>query len=179
VKQQFAAARATAGAAALFGLVLVSAPALSQQAPAAPAPSAKDEVMAVEKGIAAATNADDLAPYYAADVVLYDMIVPGEFHGWKAVHDDFAAQFAQVANPKVEIISITVWADGKTAAAFSTQRFSFDLPNNGPHSQVVFRQTDFLKKVKGHWLVKHQHISVPYDPATGKAVLTPAAPATP
>jgi ketosteroid isomerase-like protein len=151
-----------------LGLVLTSAPAWCQQ----PSPVV-EQVLKVEKGIAAASNADELRPFYADDVVLYDMLTPGEFHGWKAVHDDFAAQFAQIKNPKVEILSISAAAEGKMAYAYSTQRFSFDLPNGGPHTEIVFRQTDILKKVKGHWLVEHQHLSVPYDPASGKAVLSP------
>lgn len=158
-----------AGALLAASLLAVGGPAWSQQG------GAKDEVLAAEKGLAAATDADGLAPYYAKDVVLYDMITPGEFHGWKAVHDNFAAQFAQVRNVKVEILNITAGASGSSGWAFSTQRFSFDLPNNGPHSEVVFRQTDILKKIKGKWQVTHQHLSVPYDPATGKAQLTPAA----
>jgi ketosteroid isomerase-like protein len=154
------------------GLSMGTAPAWCDGAAA----SAKDGVLAAEKGLAAATNADELAPYYAADVVLYDMIAPGEFHGWKAVHDNFAAQFAQVRNAKVEILNITASAEGKSGYAYSTQRFSFDLPNGGAHMEITFRQTDILKKEKGHWLVVHQHLSVPYDPATGKAVLAPVKP---
>lgn len=154
------------------GVIMATVPAWAQA-------SAKDEVMKVEQGIAAVSNAEQLEPYYAPDIALYDMIVPGEFHGWKAVHEDFAAQFAAVKNPKVEIINIEAWAQGNVGFAYSTQKFSFDLPNNGQHTQVVFRQTDFLKRIKGKWLVVHQHISVPYDPATGKAQLTPAASKSP
>lgn len=168
-------ANALLAAAALLAVNLmgVTSPAWSQTK------SAKDEVLATEKGLAAATTADELAPYYAQDIELYDMITPGVFHGWKAVHDDFAAQFAQVRNVKVEIVRIDIGVSGNMAYAYSTQRFTFDQPNNGPHGEIDFRQTDILKKVKGHWVVKHQHLSVPFDPATGKAQMVPAAAAAP
>jgi ketosteroid isomerase-like protein len=152
-----------------------SVSALLAGSPAALAATPQDEVMEVEHGIAAATNADQLTPYYAPDVVVYDMLVPGEFHGWPAAHDNFAAQFAQVRHPKVEIIDLTVVAGDTIAYAYSTQRFSFDLPDGGAHAQVIFRQTDGLKKINGKWKVTHQQLSVPYDPATGKAVLAPPA----
>jgi len=39
-----------------------------------------------------------------------------------------------------------------------------------PHSQTS-RYTQVDRKEHGKWLVWHEHFSVPYDPATGKAVL--------
>jgi ketosteroid isomerase-like protein len=37
---------------------------------------------------------------------------------------------------------------------------------------MAFRLTDVLRKVKGKWLIVHEHVSVPVDVATGKADLT-------
>jgi ketosteroid isomerase-like protein len=133
----------------------------------------QDEVIAVEHGLADATSADQLAPYYAQDVVVYDMVSPGELHGWQAVHDNLAAQFARVRHPKTEILGLTVVADATLAYAYSTQRYSFEVPGSGQRMQLVFRQTDGLKKIEGQWLVAHQQLSVPYDQKTGMAVLAP------
>jgi hypothetical protein len=36
---------------------------------------------------------------------------------------------------------------------------------------MVIRTTDCVRKVKGKWLIVHEHNSVPVDPATGKADL--------
>lgn len=41
---------------------------------------------------------------------------------------------------------------------------------NGTHSQTS-RYTGVDRKQRGKWLVWHDHFSVPFDPATGKAVL--------
>lgn len=161
--------RSLSCAAAMFVALLSAAPAASAATP-------QEEVMKLEHGLASAINADQMTPYYAPDVVVYDMLAPGEYRGWPAAHDAFAAQFAQVRHPKVEILDLTVVAGDTIAYAYSTQRFSFDLPDGGAHAQVVFRQTDGLKKLNGLWKITHQQLSVPYDPATGKAVLAPAAP---
>jgi ketosteroid isomerase-like protein len=36
---------------------------------------------------------------------------------------------------------------------------------------MVIRTTDCLKKIKGKWLIVHEHNSVPVDLATGKGDL--------
>jgi ketosteroid isomerase-like protein len=41
---------------------------------------------------------------------------------------------------------------------------------NGTHMQTS-RDTDVFRKEDGKWLIWHEHFSVPFDPATGKAVL--------
>ncbi|HEV7785554.1 MAG TPA: nuclear transport factor 2 family protein, partial [Thermoanaerobaculia bacterium] len=40
---------------------------------------------------------------------------------------------------------------------------------DGKPLEVVFRFTDVLKKIDGKWLIVHEHLSVPVDPATGQA----------
>jgi len=152
-----------------LGMIAVSTAAWCRQMPVA-----GDQVLRVEnEKIAAAASAADLKPYFTTDVVLYDMSAPAELHGWKSVRENFTARFAQVRNPKVEILTISAFAEGKLAYAYSTRRFSFDLPNHGPHREIVFRQTDILKKTRGGWRVEHQHLSLPCDPKTGNALPSP------
>jgi ketosteroid isomerase-like protein len=42
---------------------------------------------------------------------------------------------------------------------------------NGQKSDVWVRATSGLRKINGKWLIVHDHISVPADLDTGKAVL--------
>ena len=70
-------------------------------------------------------------------------------------------------HPRLEAMSIVVSAD--LAAAH------FILPiqwtdKNGSHFERG-RGTHIFKKIDGKWLIWHEHFSVPFDPATGKAVL--------
>jgi ketosteroid isomerase-like protein len=70
-------------------------------------------------------------------------------------------------HPRLEAMSIVV--SGDLAAAH------FILPikwtdKNGSHLERG-RGTHIFKKIDGKWLIWHEHFSVPFDPATGKAVL--------
>ena len=40
---------------------------------------------------------------------------------------------------------------------------------DGSKAEMNFRLTDCLKKIKGKWLIIHEHVSFPVDLATGKA----------
>ena len=42
---------------------------------------------------------------------------------------------------------------------------------NGQKSDLWVRAIDCYRKINGHWLVTHEHISVPVDLDSGKAVL--------
>jgi ketosteroid isomerase-like protein len=41
--------------------------------------------------------------------------------------------------------------------------------SDGKSTEVVFRGTNGLRKINGHWLFVHEHLSVPVDPMTGQA----------
>jgi ketosteroid isomerase-like protein len=41
----------------------------------------------------------------------------------------------------------------------------------GEKSEVWVRATECYRKINGHWLAVHDHISVPADMETGKAAL--------
>jgi ketosteroid isomerase-like protein len=43
---------------------------------------------------------------------------------------------------------------------------------DGNPIDMTLRLTDVLRKIKGKWLIVHEHVSVPVDVATGKADLT-------
>jgi len=62
-----------------------------------------------------------------------------------------------------------VVVDGNLAAAHYMLPITW-TDKAGAHSELG-RYTQVLKKVNGKWLIWHEHFSVPYDPATGKAVL--------
>ncbi len=45
------------------------------------------------------------------------------------------------------------------------------VAKDGSKAEMTFRLTDCLKKIKGKWLIVHEHVSFPVDLATGKADL--------
>jgi ketosteroid isomerase-like protein len=64
---------------------------------------------------------------------------------------------------------ISVMVSGDLAVAHYTIVNNW-TDKNGTHNQRS-RYTQVLRKIGGKWLICHEHFSVPYDPATGKAVL--------
>ena len=72
---------------------------------------------------------------------------------------------------KFEISDLDITADSKLAFSHSIQHFSC-TDAKGNKLEMTMRATDGYRKVKGKWLIVHEHISAPIDLATGKADLT-------
>ena len=68
----------------------------------------------------------------------------------------------------VRDLTITVGAD--VAFGYALARISGTLKDGGRAAYWV-RWTTCLQKIDGNWLVTHDHVSVPLDFATGKALL--------
>ncbi len=137
------------------------------------APADDKAITGLEHKLANAPNAQEAMKYYdpTEEITVFDMGGPSrEYAGQKAVRADFEKAFAGIKNVKVQFIELKVVADGKLALARSVQRYTATGPDGKP-IDITFRQTDFLHKVNGQWKILHQHISVPVDMATGKAIM--------
>ena len=62
-------------------------------------------------------------------------------------------------------------ADTRIGYAYSTQHLVADGVNGTPGVDLTFRETDCFQKKAGKWTLMHQHISLPVDLKSGKAVL--------
>jgi ketosteroid isomerase-like protein len=135
--------------------------------------SAKQQITDLEHKCATIDNVDELMKTCydpSDDLVVYDITPPAKFAGQKAVHDDFAGFFSNVKNPKVEFVELNVITDGKLGVANSIQHLT-GTDKDGKPVDLTFRVTDTLHKVDGSWKIVREHISVPVDLATNKAVL--------
>ena len=61
-------------------------------------------------------------------------------------------------------------AGDETAFSHSLNHISA-TGNDGKKTQTWLRATICYQKIEGNWRVTHEHVSVPFDPATGKASL--------
>jgi ketosteroid isomerase-like protein len=154
---------------------LVVVAALLSALPVAPAlaASSPDEraIRAIEDGMVGEQTAQAITASWSKDVVWFDML-SGNVTGLEAVRTDLGAQIARLTNIHITIKSIEIHAGQSVAFAFSTQRITGDGRNGAPGIAVDFRQTDGFVKVADKWTLVHQHLSVPFDPATGRAILT-------
>jgi len=137
----------------------------------------KADIEALEKRVAAgveAKNADAImANYIPGDsLIVFDLIPPRQYVGWDAYKKDWAGVIGGCADsPKMEISDLDITADGKLAFSHSIQHFVC-TDAKGNKMEMTMRATDAYRKIKGKWLIVHEHISAPIDLATGKADLT-------
>jgi ketosteroid isomerase-like protein len=108
---------------------------------------------------------------YAPDVVAYDLVPPLQFVGADAYRKDYETFLSQFKGPvKSTIPNIHIDQTGDTAFAFGLERIRGTLAD-GTAVDLWVRFTDGWKRKDGHWVVAHEHVSVPVDVATGKARL--------
>jgi ketosteroid isomerase-like protein len=152
----------------LLGTIAVTMVALSVNAFAA---SPQKEITDLEHQCIAATSTDQLASlgcFDENDMVLYDFIPPLKYSGAKAVRGDFDNFFNNAKDVKGEFVELQVITDGKLGVARSIQHFTWTSKDGKP-MEATLRVTDVLHKTQGKWKIFHTHVSVPVDPATGKA----------
>ena len=70
----------------------------------------------------------------------------------------------------VEFRDARVLSSGDVGFIHALERFSGKL-KNGQQSDMWFRATSGVRKINGKWLIVHDHISVPTDFDSGKAML--------
>jgi len=132
----------------------------------------KAAIIKLEHELADIQSADQAAKFYAPgdDTELFDGFAPGIYRGVKAIEKDFAEQLANEKSVKIDFRELTAGADGNLGFAYSVQHAAVEM-KDGSKTDVVFRETDILRKIGGRWLIAHQHISYPADAKTGKVVL--------
>jgi uncharacterized protein (TIGR02246 family) len=135
----------------------------------------KDEaaIRALEARFAAAFNAKDLdaiMKVYVPDdsLLVFDVVPPRQYAGAAAYRKDWQELLGLFPGPlKFEINDLHVFASGRLAYGYSIQHLS-GADAKGQMIDLTVRVTDAYRKVKGHWLVAHEHVSVPVDLMTGK-----------
>ncbi len=137
----------------------------------------KAQIQALEEQAAAAFAAKDIdkiMQFYAPgdDLFVFDVIPPHQYVGAAAYRKDFEDFFATAAvGPTTDQISdLDITADGKLAFAHLTSHIVW-TDKSGAKVEMVLRTTDCLKKIKGKWLIVHEHNSVPVDLSNAKADL--------
>jgi uncharacterized protein (TIGR02246 family) len=149
-----------------------AAPAATEAAK--PAPSDKAQIAALEKRFAAAVNAKDvgkvMALYAKSGLYVYDVVPPRAYVGWAAYKKDWEGLFKDAYPGPItfSMADLSITASGDMAYSHSVQ--TIEAPGAATPKMTV-RVTDVYRKTGGKWLIVHEHVSVPVDPATGKGDL--------
>ena len=118
-----------------------------------------------------AKDVDRVMQLYADDVVAYDIVPPLQYIGKPAYRADYQQFFAQYEdNLRVELRDMHVGASGELGYATGLEMISGTL-KHGQKSNTWVRFTSLLRKVNGKWLNFHDHVSVPADIESGKALM--------
>lgn len=135
--------------------------------------AAAAEITAIEYAMTTAQDAPAVTKTWADDFLWYE-IGPIEIHGGRPSKDLLAAQFKALGQIRTKMLRLKVHAtgnrDGDMSYAVSTQNYNSDIKGGGV-LDFVFRETDVFEKRNGKWWIVHQHISIPVDLASGKAII--------
>lgn len=114
---------------------------------------------------------DSIMALYTDDVIAFDVVPPLQYRGKAEYRTDYQQFLSQYdSNLKVEVRDLQVGATGDLGYATGLELISGTL-KGGKKSQLWLRFTSLFRKSNGHWLDFHDHVSVPADIETGKAML--------
>src|ERR1700719_1823201 len=104
-------------------------------------------------------------------LVAYDIVAPLQYTGFKAYKKDYQEFLDQFEGPvEVTYPDVKILAGDTVAFSHGLERMTGTL-KNGQKFDAWVRFTEGYRKTNGRWLAIHDHISVPVDLDTGKAVL--------
>ena len=136
----------------------------------------KAALVRLNQRLMAAFNHHDAAAIMAfysndTDAIFFEDTIPLQFSkaALAKVTEDF---FKSPSDFQTTMDAYDSVVSGNLAVVHYIIRSSW-TDKNGKHSQTS-RYTQIDRKESGKWLVWHEHFSVPFDPATGKAVFNAA-----
>lgn len=143
-------------------------------------PAAALEVAAARAAWVEAFTAQDLdrmMSFYAEDIYSYDLMAAPVGDGlamafdgeaiWRQNWISFFGMFDD--DLVITIDDLTVYRQGDLATVRGLTRLEGTLVG-GPFVDMWVRETNVLRRVDNRWLVLHDHVSVPFDFATGQAL---------
>ena len=113
---------------------------------------------------------DGVMTLYARDLVSCDLTPPLRRFGADEKRRAWQEVLAVLSGPiAYEVRDLAVTANGELAFVHSLNHINSTRPG-GP-VDMWLRWTACFRQIDGVWLVVHDHVSVPADPAHGRAVL--------
>ena len=128
----------------------------------------------VAERVAAVANKDaaTLAARQHPDVITYNVLPPLHARGSEAVEAATAAWFASYDGPiGYDVSDLNVTAEGDVGFCSFLYHVTGTL-KSGDVVDMWVRATLGCVRTGGRWLITHDHESVPFDPATGQALVS-------
>jgi uncharacterized protein (TIGR02246 family) len=128
----------------------------------------------VEERVAAVRTKDPapLADRTHPDIITFNVLPPLRARGSAAVLEQAQAWFDGYASDiGYEVSDLHVTADGDIGFCSFLYHVSGTL-TAGDQVDMWVRATLCCRRIDGRWLITHDHESVPFDPATGQALVS-------
>jgi ketosteroid isomerase-like protein len=117
------------------------------------------------------TDLDGVASHYASEIVSFDVGPPLRHAGAEAKKKNWAVLFSMFERPLgYEIRDLTIMVGDDVAFAYSLNRIK-GTTKDGRSNDAWVRFTACFRKFESNWLIVHDHVSVPVDPPSGKALM--------
>lgn len=114
---------------------------------------------------------DRLMSLYAPDIVYFDVVPPLRYTGSAAVRRNFLRWFdAWQSAIGQETRDVHIVASGDIAVAHMLIRASGTL-KNGREVGYWVRATVCCQRSEDRWVIRHEHVSLPVDMASGSAAM--------
>ncbi len=116
-------------------------------------------------------DSNRLMSNHAANVLLFDVVNPLQYFGSDTVKERAEEWFSLYQGPiDYKIRDLNITAGDSVAFCHYLYRASGTMLD-GAKIDMWVRTTVCYRKIRGTWIVVHEHESVPFDPETGKASL--------
>jgi ketosteroid isomerase-like protein len=140
--------------------------------------STHEEIRQVHEDWFAASHRKDLDASMAPineSIVSYEHSVPLQYTSIDDIREECRRGFDLAGEDFMWTVpNLRIVADGDVAVAWGLNRMTDRLPD-GSEVTTWSRGTRVFQRCEGRWTMIHQHVSFPFDPATGLAAtgLTP------
>ena len=118
----------------------------------------------IENWAKAVRNRDlsDIMAFHSEDLVMYDVPEPFQSRGPDAYLKTWEVFFKYTKPGVFDIHELNIVSDNEVAFAFGCMQCA-DKTDRGDYIPLDFRITIGLKKIKGVWVILHEHHSIPAD----------------
>jgi ketosteroid isomerase-like protein len=116
-------------------------------------------LLSMVQEMAASTSSAQTTKNWAEDALWFD-IPPFASKGIKQAIQALDNLYSKLATCNITILYTEVNAGADMGVVSSVQKIEATF-HNGMNKTMLIRATDCFKKTNGHWLLFHQHVSVP------------------
>lgn len=114
---------------------------------------------------------DKLMSLYDRHIVSFDMIPPLQYNGIEAYRKNWQMGFNCMSGPmQFEMQDMHLTVGDEVAFGHALNHIS-GTDKDGQTFDNWVRWTTCLRKLNGRWLITHEHVSVPMDMESGRALM--------